>query len=69
VTKRTKKNKAAEPRTWEVPMRITKDITVFVEAVDATEATMKAEALDTTSESAGEVVDWEVTGSPSDCDA
>ena len=59
-----KKQQRPETRAFEVRMRIVRECTVTVQAVDASDAKAKAEAFDIEHESPGECVDWEVLGEP-----
>ena len=57
-----RKKKEPEPVLFELTMRVTQTWNVVVEAVDATDARLRAEAFDLTDHSVEETVDWEVRG-------
>lgn len=53
-----------EVQQWEVPVSVTRHVTVTVEAKTSAEATAKAEGREWVHESMGETVDWDAIGSP-----
>lgn len=66
----TKRKAKRELHQFTVPMRLEFNVHVLVEAHDAEEATAKADARDYIEDgiNAGECINWEVTGKPSNAD-
>ena len=66
-----KKRKTKEPelRQFEVHMRVTQTWSVVVEAVDATDAVLKAEGMDIVDHTVTGTVDWAVEGRATEIDA